>query len=208
MNNGLFDPAILSFVFAPVAITAAIFVVLWRRWMRDHRAGLDGPGLLLVSAIRAMPAEHTDWGAAMTSELRAVRGSFARWRFAFGCTRAALFPPPTATLLATAGRSPVCGLLSVALPPLGLPFLYFAAVIIEAISLYTPSRWTSPNAATILVKPLLVLTMGLLVAGVPLGVAGWLRRERLRRLAVCGMALSAATLSYFWTVMYFIAGAD
>lgn len=202
MRNGLFDPAILSFVFAPALITAAIFFVLWRRWMRGRSTGLDGPGLLLVSAIRTLPAAHTEWGAGMIAELQAVDGRFARWRFAIGCARAALFPPATATRLAMDGRGPVCGLLAVTLPPLGLPFLYLAAVTLEAIG------WSNLNTLMVVVKPLTVLTMALIVAGVPLGVVGWLRRERLRRLAICGMMLSAATLSYFWTVMYFIAGAD
>ena len=101
----------------------------------------------------------------------------------------------------------MCGLLSVTLPPLGLPILYFATVIVESIggSPYTSSRWSNPPAVMAVVKIFLLTTVGCLVAGAPLGVAGWLRRERMRWLTVLGMALSAGTLGYFLTVMHFFA---
>jgi hypothetical protein len=52
----------------------------------------DIPRLLLTIAVRRMPAERRDWGAAMLAELAQLRDPFARWRFALGCTRVALFP--------------------------------------------------------------------------------------------------------------------
>ena len=54
---------------------------------------MDWPTLLLTSAVRRMPAERDEWGAAMLAELAQLQQPFARWRFALGCTRVALFPP-------------------------------------------------------------------------------------------------------------------
>lgn len=214
MNNGLFDPAIVSFVFTPLIVTVALLGLLW--WQRMHgfrawRAGLDAPGCLLASAVRAMPEARRDWGAAMRAELETVRGWLARWRFTLGCVRVALFPPASETLLQTAGRSPMFGMLAITLPPLGLPMIYFAAVIVETIGgspLTQTSRWSNPDAVMALVKLIVLLTIGFLLAGLPLGLTGWLRRERLRWLSGFGMILSACIFSYFLTVMHFLAGGD
>lgn len=54
---------------------------------------MDGPGLLLRSAVRWMPAERGDWGTAMLAELDQLQNLSTRWRFALSCTRVALFPP-------------------------------------------------------------------------------------------------------------------
>ena len=86
--------AIWMAVFAIPAMLAAW--LLWRAWWR--RAGarvsaLDGPGLLLAAATATLPAARRDWGAAMVAELAQVEDRAARWRFAAGCARAAIFPP-------------------------------------------------------------------------------------------------------------------
>jgi hypothetical protein len=70
--------------------------LLWGTWWR--RAGarlsaLDGPGLLLAAATVTLPAGRRHWGPAMAAELTQVQGGPARWRFAAGCARTALFPP-------------------------------------------------------------------------------------------------------------------
>lgn len=210
MNNGLLDPAIVSFVFTPLVVTSAMLFALWWRQIRGLRAELDAPGLLLTSSVRAMPKARQQWGEAMLAELGQIHGGFARWRFALGCARVALFPPTAETLLQPAGRSPIFGILSVALPPLGLPFIYFVAALIEAIggSPLTSSHWSNPDAVMIVVKILLLLTLGCLVAGAPLGLAGWLRRERMRRLSAMGMILSVCIFAYFLTVMHFLSGGD
>ena len=88
------DMAIWMAVFAIPAMLAAW--LLWRAWRR--RAGarvsaLDGPGLLLAAATATLPAARRDWGAAMVAELAQVEDRAARWRFAAGCARAAVFPP-------------------------------------------------------------------------------------------------------------------
>jgi hypothetical protein len=53
----------------------------------------DAPRWLLTITVRRMPAERSDWGAAMLAELAQLRNPSARWWFALGCARAALFPP-------------------------------------------------------------------------------------------------------------------
>jgi hypothetical protein len=99
MNNGWLDPAIVSFVFAPLVVTGAILFALWWKRMRNSRAGLDAPGLLLASVVRALPEARLDWGAAVLAELAQVHGVRARWRFALGCVRVTLFPPRLRPLL-------------------------------------------------------------------------------------------------------------
>ena len=88
------DMAIWMAVFGTPWMVAAW--LLWRAWWR--RAGaelsvLDGPALLLAAAATTLPADRRDWGAAMTAELVQVQNPAARWRFAAGCARAALYPP-------------------------------------------------------------------------------------------------------------------
>lgn len=210
MNNGLLSPGIVSFVFTPLIVTVVLLAALWWRQIRRRRAELDAPGLLLASAVQALPKVRFDWGAAMLAELETIHSKLARWRFALSCVRVALFPPSAEMLLQPVGRNPRCGLLSVALPPLGLPFVYFATLLIEAIggSPLTSSRWDNPDLVMVVVKIILLLTLGCLVAGLPLGLAGWLRHERLRWLSVTGMISSACIFAYFLTVMHFLSGGD
>ncbi|MEP7272787.1 MAG: hypothetical protein ABI882_14895 [Acidobacteriota bacterium] len=51
-----------------------------------------------------------------------------------------------------------------------------------------------------------MLTFSSLLAGLPLAVAGLLRRERLRWLSVLGMVSSPCIIVYFLIVMHFVAG--
>jgi hypothetical protein len=88
------DMAIWMAVFGSPWMLAAW--LLWRAWWR--RAGaelpaLDGPARLLAAAAATLPPDRREWGAAMAAELAQVRGRPARWRFAAGCARAAVFPP-------------------------------------------------------------------------------------------------------------------
>src|SRR4051794_7236457 len=48
------------------------------------------PGRLVAAAVRWLPAERRDWGAAMAAELAYIEGAGAQWRFAAGCIRVAL----------------------------------------------------------------------------------------------------------------------
>ncbi len=56
----------------------------------------------LAVVERMLPAARRDWGRAMRAELATLDGSAERWRFALGCTRAAMLPSPTS---GSAGRS-------------------------------------------------------------------------------------------------------
>jgi hypothetical protein len=88
------DMAIWMAVFGTPWTVAAW--LLWRAWWRQAAAGLsalDGPGWLLAAAAAALPVDRRDWGAAMAAELAQVQGRAARWRFAAGCARTAVFPP-------------------------------------------------------------------------------------------------------------------
>jgi hypothetical protein len=86
-------------VLAPFLWLWAVAVwLLWRTWWRQagvRLSALDGPARLLAAATAALPPGRRDWGQAMAAELTLVpvqdRG--ARWRFAAGCARAAVFPP-------------------------------------------------------------------------------------------------------------------
>ncbi len=51
------------------------------------------PEKLLGAALRWMPEERSEWGAAMLAELAHLQQPRARWQFAWGCARVALFPP-------------------------------------------------------------------------------------------------------------------
>lgn len=211
MNSDLLDPVIVSFVFAPLLVTLALlFAMAWRQ-MRNGHTELDTPCRLLAAAVRAMPDARREWGAAMLAELGQIRDGAARWRFALGSARVALFPPYGNSLLqpATAGRRPFCGILAVTLPPLGLPVIYVAAILIEAIggSPFTPaSRWSHPDLMVAILKLIILLTWGCLVAGLPLGLAGLWRRERWRGLSMLGMFSSLGIVGYFLLVMSFVAG--
>src|SRR5512132_255398 len=104
------DMAIWMAVFGTPWMVAAW--LLWRAWWR--RAGaelsvLDGPALLLAAAAATLPADRRDWGTAMTAELAQVQDPTARWRFAAGCARAAVFPPG-------GNRAAVAGALTFAAP--------------------------------------------------------------------------------------------
>lgn len=224
MENGLYDMTIVSFVFTPMVMTITLLFFIWWRQTRDRRsamatiatmarmAKMDGPGRLLASAVQRMPEERRDWGAAMLAELGQLQRSSSRWWFALSCVRVALFPPRRngLHLMPSLNRQDsICGILAVALPPLGLPLIYLAAVIVEAIGgspLTQSSRWSNPAAMIELTRIIVLLTIFCILAGLPLGVAGLVRRERQRWLSVMGMFSSLCIISYFMTVMHFFAG--
>ena len=53
-------------------------------------ADSDRARLLLVFAVRGLPADRVDWGQAMLVELDQVVGRRERWRFSVGCSWAAV----------------------------------------------------------------------------------------------------------------------
>jgi hypothetical protein len=48
---------------------------------------------ILAAATARMTPGRRDWGAAMLAELSQIHLRTARWRFALGAARVALFPP-------------------------------------------------------------------------------------------------------------------
>jgi hypothetical protein len=198
VTNGLLDPRIVAFAFTPVLVSVATAITLLRRQAsRDIDRGMDGPASLLACAVRAMPKARKDWGDAMLGELAAVPAGVARWRFALSCVRAALFLPSVGP--ARRGeRRPLLGLFAVTAPPLALPFIYIAAVVIEATG----------AAPAVIVRVLVVSTMAALIAGVPFGLASRWRQESIPRLTTWGIASSAATCTYFLIGMRWLAGGD
>jgi hypothetical protein len=105
-------------VFGTPAMLAAW--LLWRAWWRRAGVGLaslDGPAWLLAAATATLPAARRDWAAAMAAELAQVRDPAARWRFAAGCARAAVFPPGGSR--APAGVAVVLAVVAIAAAALG-----------------------------------------------------------------------------------------
>ncbi|MGP4008348.1 hypothetical protein [Streptomyces sp. 4N124] len=98
-DEGYLPILILWSVFAAPSLIATH--VLCRAWWRSTnstrptagRLAPDGPARLLATAVAVLPEHRRSWGAAMSAELAHVPGGAARWRFAAGCARAALFPP-------------------------------------------------------------------------------------------------------------------
>jgi hypothetical protein len=198
VTNGLLDPRIVAFVFTPALVSAATVVtLLLRQAIRDVDRNRDVPASLLAWAIRAMPAARKEWGAAMLGELAAVPGGVERWRFALSCARAALFLPSVGPALG-GDRRPMLGLFAVTAPPLALPFIYVAAVVIESAG----------PAPAVIVRMLVVSTVAALVSGVPFGLASRWRRESLPHLTPWGIASSVGTSAYFLLAMRWLAGGD
>ena len=86
--------AILLGLFA--TLWAAAARLLWRAWWaraRVYGAPADGPALLLALAVAALPDDRHEWGVAMIAELAHLQGRRARWWFAAGGVRVALFAP-------------------------------------------------------------------------------------------------------------------
>src|SRR5262245_56954508 len=85
-----------AFVGVVAALWATSLLMLLRAWWTrtfGDQAAHDGPALLVAVSAAALPADRGDWGEAMTAELAQVDDREARWRFAAGCARTALFPP-------------------------------------------------------------------------------------------------------------------
>ena len=112
---------------------------LWRAWWARTGVSLselDGPARLLAAAVAALPDERRDWGAAMAAELDQVRGSSARWWFALGCARTAIFPPRSSrvpvllvaaqTVAAVVAAGPIVGY---ALPAMRVFAMTFVALV-------------------------------------------------------------------------------
>jgi len=205
MNNAWTTVTILAYCFTPSAITLAVLISIgWRgiKAGREVRPDMDLPGLLLASVTRGMPQERSEWGTAMRAELAQFQTWSSRWRFAMSCLPVAMFPPPREGMLQylLARQSSACGALAVMLPPLGWPFVLFAAAVFEIIggSPYTQdSRWSNPAAAMAIWDMVKLLTMGCFLAGLPLGLAGLWRGESRRWLSIMGILSTGFSIVWF-----------
>jgi hypothetical protein len=203
--SSLFDLTMVVFIFSPLVMTIALVTLI--AWLKIRKLKLedDGPERLLSTAIRFMPAERSEWGDAMMAELIATRGASFRWSFALGCARTVIFPPGTTSLpwqfFDTLRRlRSQCGILAVALPPLGLPLLWTCAVAADAFTdqdNFTFADGLIPG----LVGSMIFVSLAFMLSGVPLGIAGLMRHEQVRWLSKLGPCLSVSIISYFVIVM-------
>jgi hypothetical protein len=136
---------------------------------------------------------------------RWVQGSFERWRFALGCASVALFPPATTGwwrywMDAFKRLGPVCGVLSVALPPLSLPLLHFISIACNAFR--THDNFSSGELMPTLLGACILGSLACMFSGVPLGLAGLIRRERFRWLSVTGPLSSILIFGYMQIVQH------
>ena len=197
----------VAFTFSPMVLTIVLVALV--AWF-SRRNGLDradGPERLLTAAIRHMPSDRSEWGEAMMAELIHLHehGQAFRWCFALGCVRAALFPPvKNAWLLhwlTTIKRfGSFCGILAVALPTLALPLLWLTAAACNAFM--THDNFSSGELIPTLLGGAILLCLATMFSGIPLGIAGLLRRERHRWLSCLGPAQSIAIFGYMQAVQY------
>jgi hypothetical protein len=158
---------VLSVVLAtPWMVTIWLLRWAWRAEGTTASATMDAPARLLAVAIATLPEARRDWGAAMLTELGQVRARSARWRFAVGCARVAIFPPRSnrgpviATMALGAGAVILTGLtVGEALPPMRVFAVTFVGLI-GAAAVVTVAR----------VRPLFRRTSGPLV--VAIGITG------------------------------------
>ena len=92
--------------FIPLICLMAIGVALFRRSFRAAPSGQEAPDDLPLQLLRwatgLLSAQREEWGRAMLGELGHVDGRVRRWRFAVGCTGAALLLPPWGRAVAVA----------------------------------------------------------------------------------------------------------
>ena len=150
--------AILAFLLAALAIS--LLLRIWWVRTRDFRSTMDGPELLLTTAVQRLPKERSDWGMAMTAEFPQFQGRASRWWFALGCAWVALFPPPSneasiavvgaLASAATLGTSLVAGYV---LPELKVFAITFVALVGAFATLVTARshrpRLTAPGVAVV-----------------------------------------------------------
>jgi hypothetical protein len=208
MMTSLFDLPILLFIFTPVVLTIALvsLIAWWKSRSPHQRDTAEG---LLAAAVQTMPSERAEWGRAMMAELQQLDGAWTRFWFALSCVRVALFPPTTADssrsrLNPSRRIGAACGLLSVALPPLALPLLYVVALFADLL-FHVHDKSSSYYMPAGLISASLLMTLTLLVSGLPLGVAGWYRRERHLWLCALGPCMSVLLLGYLWLFLYWFA---
>ncbi|MFA6271239.1 MAG: hypothetical protein WC657_08625 [Candidatus Paceibacterota bacterium] len=90
-------------------------------------------------------------------------------------------------------RKPVCGILSVLFPLFGLSLGYFGVYFVA-----TPADGS--HQATVAVAVFMLLSFSFVVAGIIMGILGWIRSERHYWVSIMGFILSLfIAFSYFVT---------
>jgi len=84
--------------------------------------------------------------------------------------------------------TPICGILSVALTPLALLFAFLASALVEALVGRAPHG---------VARAIVFLSLSCILAGLAFGVAGLVRRERLRWLPVIGWLSTTCIVALF-----------
>lgn len=208
--SSLSDLAMIIFIFSPLVFTITLIgTIAWYK-LKRFDDGQDGPERLLSAAVSRMPVERSEWGEAMMAELIHTHGAWFRWQFALGCARVAIFPPATTAwprylFDALKRLGSLCGILAVTLPPLGLPFLWMAAIAVDALMEHDNFSF-SDGFIPGCVGSLVFVSLACMLCGIPLGIAGLIRREQIRWLSMLGPFLSMTIFSYAVIVMHFVAG--
>ncbi len=156
----------------------------------------DYAAWFLAWAVRWMPADRREWGAAMQAELCQFHGPINRWRFALGCARVAVLHP---------GRPRTAALLGFLC---ALPFLLANAIVANRVepffSLIRPGPHTSLREYVLLAVVLLLIPLGAFTALGP-----WFVRDAggKRHFPVVNGAIAALMLIAF-TVISSAVGAE
>lgn len=198
----LIDPQVIAFVAAPAVAAPLTAAAIWRKRHRASLAIADVPEVLLDSVAGSASPERFEWISAMTAELDHIDDRRERWRFALGCTLASLFSPGRSPLSVLDRRVGILGVLSVAVPPLGLPFLYLMAAYGD-LFLKLPGT-SMPENYPLFVKSGQLIALMLSVSGIPLGICSLLRGERSAWLAKIGLLTPFALAIYFFLAFTFI----
>jgi hypothetical protein len=165
----------------------------------------DRAARFLARAVRWMPANRREWGAAMRAELQQIHGAADRWRFALGCAWVALLPPGRGIFNALAGRPMAAALLGFLC---GVPFLLANFIVANRVepffSLIRPGPHTSPREYVLFAVVLLLILLGAFTALGP-----WLVRDAggKRHFPVVNGAIAALMLIAF-TVISSAVGAE
>lgn len=187
----------------PFVLGSWLLVHAWRR--RAAAAGrstVDGPARVLGAAVRALPRDRRDWGAAMAAELAEVPGRRERWRFVAGCVRVAAWPPRSRRRPAIAvGAGSTVVVLAVALATgEALPALRVFAVTFAALAGALATLTVARSGRAGLAGPgRAVFTIGLVGVAGCIAVTGYIVVGHSVALApVTAVVLAAGLVACLW----------
>ena len=131
----------------------------------DRNLGPDAPARVLDKVVSWLPPDRGEWGQAIRGELAQLAGFRTRWLFVLGCSRVALWPPPSQAVAAghvEARRAAALGLLMFG------PFLTANVVVANRVeplfSLIRPGIDTSPREYVLLFGVVFLIPAGAFLA--------------------------------------------